>query len=336
MLTEIKIKQLKPEEKRKRYFDGHGLYLEVHPNGKRYWRLKYRFDGKEKQLSIGVYPAISLKQARSARGSALDLLAEGKDPSVEKKKKSPLAMTIDAGPTFQKIAHNWLELNKEKWAHSHYRTVIQRLEGNVFPYIGNRSIAELAPVDILDTIKIMEARGVRESAHKTMSICSQVFRYAVASCIIESDPTRDLRGALAPVIRGNFAAITTPKEAAALMRAISDYAGAAITQYALFMHAYTFCRPGEIRQAEWSEIDFDEAMWAIPAEKMKMKREHIVPLSKQSIGILKNVHLISGRGRYIFPSQRTADRPMSSNTVNAALRRLGYMLIAGAFCLHTD
>jgi integrase len=320
MLTEREIRAIKPAEKTRKYFDGNGLFLEVRANGSRYWRYKYRFQGKYRLMAMGTYPAVSLKEARKAHASARALLSDGIDPMAERKRDKADA----AVRTFQSVAEEWLRLNQKKWAQSHYRTVAQRLGKNVYPHFGDNPISKVPPIDVLNAIRAMERRGVNESAHKTMSICSQVFRYAVASCIIESDPTRDLRGALAPVVRGQFAAIIDEREVGALMRAIRDYHGAALTGIALRLHAYLFCRPGEIRQAEWTEIDFDQNMWTIPAEKMKMSREHLVPLSRQAVEQLRLAEEISGAGRYVFPSIRSADRPMSSNTVNAALRRLGY------------
>ncbi len=322
-LTDTQIRKIKPQGTAKRYFDGGGLYLEVRPNGSRYWRYKYRFQGKEKLLAIGVYPDISLKGARTARANASALLDKGLDPSTEKNSGRRITAQPEA-QTFEQIAREWMDLQKDGWAQSHYRTVVQRLEGNVFPFIGQRPVSEIQPIEVLDTIKLMEARGVRESAHKTMSICSMIFRYAVASCIISSDPTRDLRGALAPVVRSQFAAITTRAGAGQLMRAIHDFEGFTLTRLMLLLHAYTFCRPGEIRGAEWSEIDLDAALWTIPAERMKGKREHLVPLSRQALEVLKAALPISGHGRFIFPSIRSAAYPMSNNTANAAIRRMGY------------
>jgi integrase len=321
-LTETQIKKIKPQDTPKRYFDGGGLYLEVRPNGSRYWRYKFRFQKKEKLLAIGVYPDVSLKDARIARAHACELLDKGIDPTAEKNNGRISAQADEQ--TFERIAREWMQLQKDGWAQSHYRTVAQRLEANVFPFIGQRPISDIQPIEVLDTIKIMESRGVRESAHKTMSICSMIFRYAVASCIIPSDPTRDLRGALAPVVRGQFAAITTRLGAGQLMRAIQGFEGFSLTRLLLQLHAYTFCRPGEIRAAEWAEIDMDSALWTIPAERMKGKREHLVPLSHQALKVLKDAQPISGHGRFVFPSIRSAARPMSNNTANAAIRRMGY------------
>lgn len=322
-LTDTQIRKIKPQDTTKRYFDGGGLYLEVRTNGSRYWRYKYRFQGKEKLLAIGVYPDVSLKDARTARANAAALLDKGLDPSTEK--ATGRRITVEPGAaTFEQVAREWMDLQRDGWAPAHYRTVVQRLEGNVFPHIGQRPIADVQPIEVLDTIKVMEARGVRVSAHKTMSICSMIFRYAVSACIIPSDPTRDLRGALAPATRGQFAAITTRAGAGQLMRAIRGFEGFSLTRCMLLLHAYTFCRPGEIRGAEWAEIDIDAALWTIPAERMKGKREHLVPLSRQALEVLKAARPISGHGRYVFPSIRSADYPMSNNTANAALRRMGY------------
>jgi integrase len=322
-LTAVQIKKIQPTDSTRRYFDGGGLYLEVRPNGSRYWRYKYRFRGKEKLLAIGVYPHVSLKEAREARNGAAALLAKGLDPTAEK--SSGRSMTAQQGArTFEQIAHDWLGKQRAVWAPSRYRVVAQSLKLNVFPFIGARLISEIQPIEVLDAIKIMEARGVRYSAHRTLSICSQIFRFAVASCLIQSDPTRDLRGALAPVVQRHLAAITTRDGAGQLMRAIRGFEGYSLTRLMLLLHAYTFCRPGEIRGAEWAEIDMAAALWTIPPERMKGKREHLVPLSRQALEVLQSAHPISGHGRFVFPSVRSAERPMSDNTANAALRRMGY------------
>jgi integrase len=320
MLTEKEIRALKPDEKTRKYFDGGGLFIEVRTNGKRYWRYKYRFGGKGKLMALGVYPGVSLKAARRAHAEARALLEDGIDPmSVRRQDKAELA-----GRTFKDVAREWLAHNKKTWASSYHKDIRLRLEKNMYPHIGGTPIVKILPVDVLRAIREMEKRGVNESAHKVLSFCSQIFRYAVAAQIIDSDPTRDLQGALVPTIKGHFAAITDERDAGPLMRAIAGYHGAALTGIALKIHAYTFCRPGEIRKAEWAEIDFDKSMWVIPSKKMKMKRDHVVPLSRQAAGQFRLAETISGDGTYVFPSIRTPSRPMSDGTVNAALRRMGY------------
>jgi integrase len=319
MLTEKQIRAIQPGEKIARYYDGHGLCLEVKPSGGKYWRYRYRFGGKQKTLALGVYPATSLKSARVQHADARAKLTHGVDPMMERRRER----LETGGKTFQAVAEEWLTMNRRKWSETYYKDNKLRLAKNIFPFIGSRPI-NIPAVEVLEVMRKMERRGVNETAHKVLALCSQVFRFAVASCLIPSDPTRDLRGALAPVIKGRFAAITDEQGAGELMRAIGEYHGTALTGIALCLHAYTFCRPGEIRHAEWVEVSFEDRTWIIPASKMKMKRDHLVPLSRQAETLFRQAWCITGDGRYVFPSIRTPTRPMSENTVNCALRRLGY------------
>jgi integrase len=321
MLTSTKIRAAKPREKAYKLSDSGGLYLLVNPNKSLWWRLKYRFEGREKSLSLGVYPHVSLQQARSQRDEAKKAIANGVDPSAKRQaEKSATANTFEA------VAREWLALQEGKLAPATFAKAVWTLETFVFPYIGSRPIAKLGATDVLKVLKRIESRGTHETAHRTRQRCSQVFRYAVQTERAERDVTADLRGALAPVVSEHHAAITEPARVGELLRAIDGYTGHVVTAYALKLAPLLFVRPGEFRHAEWIEFDLDghEPHWRIPADKMKMGKQHIVPLSKQALALLRELHLLTGRGRYVFPSLRGGSRPMSENTVNAALRRLGY------------
>jgi len=322
-LTDKAIRAARHGDKAVRFFDGGGLYLELAPNGGKWWRLKYRFASKEKRLSLGVYPHVSLKQARDRRDDAKRLLANGVDPS-EQRKATKAAVTERAANSFEAVAREWFASFSKKWVKSHSDKILKRLEHNAFPHIGGRPIAEVTSPEVLVLLRKVEARGAIETAHRTLQNCSQVFRYAVATGRAERDPTLDLRGALAPVTERHHPSITDPKAIGALLRAIDGYDGSLVTKCALRLAPLTFVRPGELRRAEWSEFDLDKAEWRIPAERMKMREQHIVPLSSQAVSVLEELHPLTGRGTLVFPGVRSSSRPMSENTVNAALRRLGY------------
>jgi integrase len=309
----------KPTDKPYKLADAAGLYLEVTPKGGKYWRLKYRFDGKEKRLAFGVYPEVTLKEAREKRDEARKLLSQGIDPSAERK----ATKTADS-ETFEAIYREWLERFSPRWALSHKQNIIRRIEKDILPWLGARPIAELKAPELLAALRRIEARGALESAHRTKQAVGQVFRYAVATGRAERDPTADLRGALPPSAKGNFAAITEPKAIGDLLRAIDGYEGSFVVRCALRLAPLVFVRPSELRGAEWSEIDFERAEWRIPAARMKMRDAHIVPLSTQALAILEELRPVTGAGRFLFPGERSKDRPMSNGTVNAALRRMGY------------
>lgn len=321
-LTNTAVKNAKPKDKTYRLFDGGGLYLEVQQSGGRYWRLKYRFQGKEKRLALGVYPDVSLAQAREKREEARKDIAQGLDPTL---KKQVLKSEQEAqANTLEAVAREWHQKFRSNWTEGHASTIISRLELNVLPFLGDRPIAGVEAPDILTVLKRIEARGAIESAHRVRGILSQVFRYAIAHGLADRDPAADLKGAIPPAKEKHLASITEPKEIGALLRAIDDYSGHHITRCALKLAAYTFVRPGELRHAEWQEIDFEAAEWRIPAEKMKLRRPHVVPLSRQALAVLEDVHPLTGTGRYVFPSMRSPQRAMSENTVLAALRRMGF------------
>lgn len=322
-LTAIKIRSSKPIEKAYKLADEKGLYLLINPNGAKYWRFKYRFADKEKKLSFGVYPDVSLADARNKRDEARSLLAKDIDPSVDKQIKKR-ATKLAAENSFEAIAREWYAKFSSKWTAHHGERIIRRLEKDIFPWLGKRPVTEITAPEILNTLRRIENRGARETAHRTQQNCGQIFRYAIASGRAERDPSADLRGALEPVKKNHLASITDPNKIGDLLRTINSYQGYFITKCALRLSPLFFVRPGELRRAEWSEFDFDKAEWRIPAAKMKMREMHIVPLSFQAIEILRELQALTGDRQYVFPSIRSPKRPMSENTVNGALRRLGY------------
>jgi integrase len=318
-LTDIAIRSAKATEKPSKLFDGGGLFLLVKPSGARMWRMKYRVAGREKLLSFGTYPEVSLKNARDKRDDARRLVAAAIDPSA--KRKAEKAARAD---TFEAIAREWLLLKSAKLDARTHTKKLARFTALVFPRIGRRPISTITAADLLSVLRKIESRGNNETAHRLRSECGAVFRYAVATGRAERDPTGDLRGALAPVVVRNHPAITDPAKIGELLRAIAGYRGQPSTEYALKLLPLVFVRPGELRGAEWTEFDLDGAEWRIPAARMKMREQHIVPLSSQVVDLLRELHLLTGNGKYLFPSLRTAERPISNNTVNAALRRLGF------------
>lgn len=327
-LTDTQIKTLKPEAKPRKVADEKGLYLLVQPTGGKLWRLKYRIDGKEKLLALGVYPDVGLKDARAARDEARRLLADGIDPA-EHRKANKNARADSAANSFESVAREWFTKLLPTWTPDHADKIIKRLERDVFPWIGSKPIADLNAPAVLTTIRRIEARGRLETAHRALQNCGQVFRYAVATGRAERDPTGDLRGALPPTREKHMAAITDPVEVGALLRAIDAFKGTLIVQSALKLSALVFVRPGELRQAEWSEIDLDKGEWNIPAERMKgwtrkgITTPHLVPLAPQAVEILRELQPLTGRGVHVFAG-RDPKKPMSNAAVNAALRRMGY------------
>jgi integrase len=305
-----------------KYTDGQGMFLLVKAAGK-YWRMNYRYAEKQKTLALGVYPAVSLAKARKRRENARELLAEGIDPSQAKQEEKKTKISA-AAHTFEIVARQWLAKTASERAISTQEKVTGWLNHDVFPFIGARPISTIGPRDVLAAVQKVESRGAIDSAHRVKQICGQVFRYAVACGFAERDVTADLKGALAAPERGHYAAITEPKEVAALLCSIDGYNGHPYAVAALKLSPLVFVRPGELRAAEWSEIDLDAAEWRIPGRKMKMDNDHIVPLPSQALEILRTVAILSGHGKFVFPSIRTTERCMSENTVNAALRSLGY------------
>lgn len=322
-LTDVAVRTTKPGEKPFKLADEKGLFLYVQPTGAKLWRQKYRFGGKEKLLAHGVYPDVSLKEARERRDQARKFLADGIDPGEQRKAQKAVG-EASAANSFEVVAREWYGRFLIQWTPSHAERIIRRLERDIFPWLGSRPIAEIKAHDLLSTVRRIESRGAVETAHRALQNCSQVFRYAIATGRAERDPTPDLRGALPPVKETHLAAMTDPKDVAALLRAIDGYEGSYVTKSALRLAPLLFVRPGELRKAEWVEFDLDSAEWNIPAERMKMREPHLVPLSTQAVATLRELHPLTGKGRYVFPGARTNSRPMSDNAVLAALRRMGF------------
>lgn len=331
MLTASDVKNVKKRPKPYKLSDERGLYLLVRPNGSRWWRFKYQRPGtrKENLLSLGTYPDVSLKRAREKRDEARRLLADGIDPAAKRKIEA-----IAAADTFEAIAREWYAKNASQWVPSHGDRIIRRLERDVFPWVGARPISSLTAADVLAVLRRIESRTAIETAHRALQNCGQVFRYAVATARATADVTRDLRGALRPISKRHFAAITNPDELGELLRAIDGYHGTLPVCSALKLAPLVFVRPGELRKAEWTEFDLDAAEWNIPAQRRKLKKSlkndpatpsHCVPLAAQAIAILRELLPLTGDGRFVFPGARDRHkRPMSDAALTSALRRLGY------------
>ncbi|MGA9111514.1 MAG: integrase arm-type DNA-binding domain-containing protein, partial [Smithella sp.] len=320
-LTDIKVQKVKPKDKPVSLFDGGGLYLLVTPSGGKLWRFKYRYDQKEKKIAFGAYPEVNLLDARRKRDDARKLLANNVDPGAVRKAQKQAK--VEETETVEVIAREWHDKFKSKWTEGYANKLMRHMELDVFPWIGTRPIKEIKAPELLTVLRRVESRGVLDSAHRIREICSMFFRYAVSTGRAERNPAQDLIGTLTPVKGKHLAAITEPKKVGALLRAIDGYKGSFVVQCALKLAPLVFVRPGELRHAEWSEIDFENAEWNIPAGKMKMREPHLVPLSKQAIEILMELKKLTGAGRYAFPG-RTSQRPMSDNAILAALRNMGY------------
>lgn len=325
-LTDVAIRNAKPKAKPFKLGDSLGLFLLVQPSGGKLWRLKYRIDGREKKLGLGTYPEVSLSEARRRRDDARELIAAGKDPSREKQREVRQARVM-VGNSFASIAEEYCDKRKRDgeggWApatatRSEY--LLSQLRGS----IGRMPISEIEPADVLEAVRKIERRGNLESARRTLQLASMVFRYAIATARLRSDPTRDLRGALTAPRVVHYGAITETKRVGELLRAIDGYEGHGLTKLAMQLAPHVFVRPGELRHAEWKDIDVDGGLWTIPAAKTKMRKDHRVPLSRQAVALFREIRSITGPVGYVFPSIRTRQRPMSENTINAGLRRLGY------------
>ena len=319
-LTDTAIRNAKPSEKPYPLRDEKSLYLIINPTGSKWWRLDYRFAGKRKTISMGVYPDVGLKAARDKRDDARRLLADGIDPG-ENRKIQKAARQERAENSFEVVAREWYAKFSPNWAVSHSSKIIRRFEREIFPWMGGRPIAEINAPELLRTIKRIEDRGILETAHRALQNCGQVFRYAVAHGLCERDPSGDLRGALPPVKGRHFAAIVDPDGVAKLLRSFDTFKGSFIVLCALKLAPLLFVRPGELRKAEWASIDLEAAAWRYTVTKTDTA--HLVPLASQAVVILRELHALTGRNRYAFAG-RDPQKPMSENTVNAALRRLGY------------
>ena len=319
-LTDVVVKKAKPSGKTCNLFDERGLYLQVSPTGSKWWRLKYRFDRREKRLALGVYPDVGLKDARERRESARKLLANGVDPG-EHRKAIKQTRIDDVSNSFEVIAREWFAKYGTTWAASHSERTMRRLERDVFPWIGNRPIGDLHAPEILTVLRRIEARRAGETAHRALSNCGQIFRYAVATGRASRDPSGDLRGALSRVKKSHFAAKTDPQSVAGILRTMDSYEGTLPVRCAMRLTPLLFVRPGELRAAKWEDIDLEERQWRSVVTKTKIP--HIVPLSRQAVEILKELRPLTGEGTYVFPIARTTSRPMSDNAILAAMRRAG-------------
>lgn len=328
VLTALKVDAAKFTGTSKKLTDGKGLYLFVTKHG-RYWRYDYRYMGKRKTLSIGVYPEVKLAVAREKHIKARQQLADGIDPSYHKQVSKLSGSPEDS---FEHVANEWLAKKELEWTDGHSRTVKQRLKNDLIPYLGQRPINAIEPAEVLAVLRKVESRGAIETAHRIKTVASQIFRFAVATTRITSDPTRDLQGALSKAIETQLPSIRKPSDVGALLRAIEAYGGSEVVKHALKLAPHVFVRPGELRGALWAEFDFDDAMWTIPAERMKRGIEHKVPLSTQVLSILESLREWTGSEDFLFPGIRSSTRPISDMTLNAGLRRLGYE--TGEVCIH--
>ncbi|MBF0098385.1 MAG: tyrosine-type recombinase/integrase [Magnetococcales bacterium] len=323
MLTDSNIRNAKPTGKAYSKADGGGLFILITETGSKLWRFAYRFDGKQKRLALGSYPDTPLKLARERRDEARQMLARGVDPGELRKATKDMDESRTEN-SFEAVAREWLVKFTPKWTEGHATKITRRLELDIFPWLGARAVNEITAKDVLAVLRRIEARGVIETVHRAKQNIGQVIRYAIATGRAENDPTAALLGALPPIVQKHHATIVEPAAIAELLRAVDGYQGSYVSRAALRLAPLVFVRPGELRHMEWGEINMESSTWTIPPEKMKMRERHIVPLSTQALAILEELKPLTGGGRYVFPGERSADRPMSENTVNAALRRLGY------------
>jgi integrase len=322
-LTVTAVRNAKPANKTRRLYDERGLYLEISPSGGKWWRFKYRFDDKEKRLSLGTFPDVSLSDARERRDAARKKVANGVDPSEHRKAKKAARKSKQEN-TFEVVAREWHARQSSKWSPQHAEKVLRRMEQNLFPWLGNEPVASIKAPDLLSTLRRIEGRGLNETVHRALSDSSRVFRYAIVTGRADYNPATDLRGALEPLKKTNhLAAVTEPAEVARLLRTLAGYEGSVIIQSALRLAPLVFVRPGELRQARWEDIDLEAAEWRYLVTKTNT--QHVVPLSKQAVSILEELYPVTGRGQYVFPNARSprGDRPMSDNAILVALRTLG-------------
>ena len=323
MLSNLLIEKTKPQAKTQRLSDGRGMYLEIAPTGGKWWRFKYRFGGRDRRISLGVYPDVGLADAREKREAARRQVAAGVDPG-EQRRAAKIALLESTENSFEAITREWFQMHSPGWVPGHSDKIIRRMEVNIFPWLGSRPIKAITAPELLTALRRVEGRGAHETAHRALQVCSRVFRYAIATGRADRDPARDLAGALTPTKEKHLASITEPRAVGELLRAIDGYKGAFITRCALRLAPLVFVRPGELRQAQWVEFDFEKLEWRIPAARMKMRVQHIVPLSTQAVAILRELQPSTARFQFLFPSVRSRFRPMSENTITAAIRRLGY------------
>jgi len=322
-LSDTQVSKAKSKESDYKLADGGGLYLLVTTTGGKLWRMDYRYNDKRKTTAFGAYPAVTLADARQRREDAKKLLANDIDPSAFKKEQHAAKIELTEN-SFEFVAREWFAKFTADWSAVHAATVKERLVRDVFPYMGSKNIAEIKAPELLAVLRRIESRGALDTAHRTRNHCGQVFRYAIATGRAERDPSGDLQGALPPVEYGNRAALTDPKELAVLLRAVDDYKGSFVVKCAMQLLPMLFCRPGELRHMEWTEIDYEAKQWNIPAGKMKMKNAFTVPLPSQALKVLEELRPLTGHSIYAFPCHRSPLRCMSDNAINAGLRRLGF------------
>ncbi len=321
MLTDAAVRAAKLKDKQYRLADERGLYLQISTSGAKLWRFKYRIDGKEKVLAFGQYPDVTLGEARDKRDAARKQLEAGVDPSVEKK-SAKRAKTASGAITFEVVAKDWFGKFSKDWAPAHAARVWSRIQRDLLPWIGKTPVTDISAPVVLETVRRIEARGARETAHRARSDVSTIMRYAISCGLASRDPAADVKGALPPVKKEHFAATTDPKALGKLLVLIDAYEGSHTVRTALKLQPILFCRPGELRQMKWEHLDLKKAVWKLPAEAMKMRQDHIVPLSTQAIALIRDMSTIDGNP-YVFPSQRGQGRPMSDMATSAALKSLG-------------
>lgn len=322
-LNDSAVRQAKPTDKARKLADERGLYLLIQPTGGKLWRFDYRFGGKRKTLALGRYPDVSLAEARKARDRARELIAAGDDPGLVRRQLKTASAESGAS-AFELVGREWHKRKSTQWTESTRVKTLAVLEKDLFPWLGTRPLSEIGAAELLQTLRRIEARGAVDSAHRAKQIAGQVFRYGIATGLADRNPAADLQGALTPVSKKHFPAITELGEVGPLLKAIAGYKGSLIVRSALSLAPLLFVRPGELRHAEWAEIDLEQGEWRIPASKMKKRRDFIVPLARQAVAILRDLQPLTGHGRYVFQGVRDHNRPMSENTVNNALRRMGY------------
>ncbi|ACX87178.1 integrase family protein [Pectobacterium parmentieri WPP163] len=321
-LTDVKVRSAKPEDKAYKLTDGEGMHLMVHPNGSKYWRLQYRFAGKQKTLALGVYPEITLSEARQRRDEAKRQIATGTDPSEQKKVDKQLRQTL-VDNTFKAIALEWREYKRPNWSKGYAEDLMEAFENDIFPDIGKRPIAEIKPLEMLTSLRKLEKRGVLDKLRKIRQACNQVFRYAIVTGRAENNPASELASALPPPKATHYPYLL-PDELPDFLRALSTYSGSKVTQLATRILMLTGVRTIELRQAEWKEFDFEKRLWEVPKERMKMRRPHLVPLSDQVIDALQQLRAVTGRYNLVFPGRNDITKPMSEASINQVLKRIGY------------
>ncbi|EER9153817.1 tyrosine-type recombinase/integrase [Escherichia coli] len=321
-LNDMQIRRAKPEAKAYTLGDGQGLSLLVEPNGSKSWRFRYRYAGKPKMISLGVYPTITLAEARSRRDEARKIVAEGKNPS-EVRKEQKLALRIQSENAFEKIAREWHQMKSAKWSAGYASDIIEAFQNDIFPYVGARPVGEIKPLELLNVLRKIEKRGALEKMRKVRQRCSEVFRYAIATGRAEFNPAADLSSAL-EVHKSNHFPFLKSDEIPDFLRALDSYTGSRLVQIATKLLMVTGVRTIELRAALWQEFDLDNAIWEIPAERMKMRRPHLVPLSTQALGFLNELKSMTGNYRYVFPGRNDPNKPMSEASVNQLIKRIGY------------